>query len=145
MKKGKDEASKVSLFSHTSLQRLLEINLESPRNFSLPPRPFFSASLARLFHFNSHFNGLKVLFSRDSHHLIGVFGAASSLIDHPRKSEMVSSSARFATLAALLAVVGIASLAPTAVEAANATVLLYRHSTLDKVPSRAARNVAVSI
>ena len=77
--------------------------------------------------------------------MIGVFGAASSLIDHPRKSEMVSSSARFATLAALLAVVGIASLAPTAVEAANATVLLYRHSTLDKVPSRAARNVAVSI
>ena len=58
---------------------------------------------------------------------------------------MVSSSARFAALAVLLAVVGIASLAPTAVEAANATVLLYRHSTLDKVPSRASRNVAVSI
>lgn len=37
-----------------------------------------------------------------------------------------------------------ASFAPLA-EAANATVLLYRHSTLDKVPSRAARNVAVSI
>ena len=56
------------------------------------------------------------------------------------------SSRRFAALAALLAVFGgIASLAPTAVEAANATVLLYRHSTLDKVPSRAARNVAVSL
>ena len=58
---------------------------------------------------------------------------------------MVSSTARFAALAALLAVVGLASLAPSAVEAANATVLLYRHSTLDKVPSRAARNVAVSV
>lgn len=60
---------------------------------------------------------------------------------------MVSSSAaaRFAALAALLAIVGISSLAPTTVEAANATVLLYRHSTLDKVPSRAARNVAVSL
>lgn len=60
---------------------------------------------------------------------------------------MVSSS-RFAVPLAALAlalVVGIGSLAPAAVDAANATVLLYRHSTLDKVPSRAARNVAVSI
>ena len=57
---------------------------------------------------------------------------------------MVSSSRFAAPLAALALalVVGIGSLAPAA---ANATVLLYRHSTLDKVPSRAARNVAVSI
>ena len=66
---------------------------------------------------------------------------------YTREKRMVSSSAaaRFAALAALLAIVGISSLAPTTVEAANATVLLYRHSTLDKVPSRAARNVAVSL
>ena len=66
-------------------------------------------------------------------------------MDQPVKRKKKEWFRRFAALAVLLAVVGIASLAPTAVEAANATVLLYRHSTLDKVPSRASRNVAVSI
>lgn len=37
----------------------------------------------------------------------------------------------------------LAAAAP-AVRAANATVMLYRHSTLDRVNSRASRNVAVS-
>ena len=45
--------------------------------------------------------------------------------------------------AAFLAALLLAAAAPAA-RAANATVMLYRHSTLDKVNSRSSRNVAVS-
>jgi hypothetical protein len=48
---------------------------------------------------------------------------------------------RAAAAAALAALALFALAAPAA--AANATVMLYRHSTLDKVNSRAQRNVAV--